>query len=274
MLAQLALAQWAWAQLASAQWAAQWALAQWALAQWALAQWALAQWALAQWALAQWALAQVNIKTFIIALRVIGCLLNGKGGRQRGLPQRRRRVTLALHQLWAHHHLQHPWIWRMRRMRRSCRKFLQKLPLDQRWERTGVSWSRRRRSQRPSVAGRVGAASRCSLGKDRQTFAFYDVLAFEAYLGVGEMVPRSKHSIQGCLHVDDVLIAGDVISIICRVLHRVPEWCMLMQRLTWEKRTGDISTVAFITIYIALVLCVAKLRLWESALASSHLCLS
>ena len=39
------------------------------------------------------------------------------------------------------------------------------------------------------------------------------VLAFKAYLRVGEMVPRSKHSIQGCLHLDDVMIAGDVISI-------------------------------------------------------------
>ena len=39
------------------------------------------------------------------------------------------------------------------------------------------------------------------------------VLAFKAYLRIGEMVPRSKRSTQGCLHVDDVTVADDMITI-------------------------------------------------------------
>ena len=34
------------------------------------------------------------------------------------------------------------------------------------------------------------------------------VLAFKAYLPIGEMVPRSSGTIRGCLHMDDVLYPG------------------------------------------------------------------
>ena len=34
------------------------------------------------------------------------------------------------------------------------------------------------------------------------------VLAFKAYLPIGEMVPRSRGTIRGCLHMDDVLYPG------------------------------------------------------------------
>ena len=39
------------------------------------------------------------------------------------------------------------------------------------------------------------------------------VLAFKAYLRVGEMVPRSRNMVQGCLHMGDVLLSGDIISL-------------------------------------------------------------
>ncbi|KAK2159806.1 hypothetical protein NP493_1687g00007 [Ridgeia piscesae] len=39
------------------------------------------------------------------------------------------------------------------------------------------------------------------------------VLAFKAYLRIGEMVPRSRSMVRGCLHVDDVLISGDLITL-------------------------------------------------------------
>ena len=41
------------------------------------------------------------------------------------------------------------------------------------------------------------------------------VLAFKAYPRVGEMVPRPKHSTQGCLHIDDagLAVAGEMITI-------------------------------------------------------------
>ena len=35
------------------------------------------------------------------------------------------------------------------------------------------------------------------------------VLAFKAYLRIGEMVPRSRGTIRGCLHMDDVLLSGE-----------------------------------------------------------------
>ena len=39
------------------------------------------------------------------------------------------------------------------------------------------------------------------------------VLAFKAYLRVGEMVPRSKGVVSGCLHVSDVFLSGDLMSV-------------------------------------------------------------
>ena len=39
------------------------------------------------------------------------------------------------------------------------------------------------------------------------------VLAFKAYLWIGEMVPRSRGTIRGCLHMDDVLLSGELITI-------------------------------------------------------------
>ena len=39
------------------------------------------------------------------------------------------------------------------------------------------------------------------------------VLAFKAYLCIGEMVPWSRSMVHGCLHVDDVLISGDLITL-------------------------------------------------------------
>ena len=39
------------------------------------------------------------------------------------------------------------------------------------------------------------------------------VLAFKAYLRVGEMVPRSRSMMQRCLQVDDILISGDLITL-------------------------------------------------------------
>ena len=39
------------------------------------------------------------------------------------------------------------------------------------------------------------------------------VLAFKAYLRVGEMVPRSRSMMQRCLQVDDMLISGDLITL-------------------------------------------------------------
>ncbi len=39
------------------------------------------------------------------------------------------------------------------------------------------------------------------------------VTAFRAYLRVGEMVPRSKNRLQGCLMIGDVVIAGDLINL-------------------------------------------------------------
>ena len=39
------------------------------------------------------------------------------------------------------------------------------------------------------------------------------VTAFRAYLRVGEMVPRSKSRLQGCLMIGDVVIAGDLINL-------------------------------------------------------------
>ena len=39
------------------------------------------------------------------------------------------------------------------------------------------------------------------------------VLAFKAYLRVGEMVPRSRSQVQGCLHMGDILLSGDLVSI-------------------------------------------------------------
>lgn len=38
------------------------------------------------------------------------------------------------------------------------------------------------------------------------------VLAFKAYLRVGEMVPRSSRVVQGCLQFQDVTIDGDLIT--------------------------------------------------------------
>ena len=39
------------------------------------------------------------------------------------------------------------------------------------------------------------------------------VLAFKAYLRIGEMVPRSRRTIRGCLYMDDVLLSGEMITI-------------------------------------------------------------
>ena len=39
------------------------------------------------------------------------------------------------------------------------------------------------------------------------------VLAFKAYLRVGEMVPRSRCMVRGCLSLGDVLLSGDLITI-------------------------------------------------------------
>ena len=39
------------------------------------------------------------------------------------------------------------------------------------------------------------------------------VLAFKAYLRVGEMVPRSRRQVWGCLHMGDILLSGDLVSI-------------------------------------------------------------
>ena len=39
------------------------------------------------------------------------------------------------------------------------------------------------------------------------------VLAFRAYLRVGEMVPRSKNSTQTCLHIHDIVMAGESITL-------------------------------------------------------------
>lgn len=39
------------------------------------------------------------------------------------------------------------------------------------------------------------------------------VLAFKAYLRVGEMVPRGRTRVQGCLQMGDVLLSGDLISL-------------------------------------------------------------
>ena len=39
------------------------------------------------------------------------------------------------------------------------------------------------------------------------------VIAFRAYLRVGEMVPRSRNMMQGCLHVGDVTLTGDLINV-------------------------------------------------------------
>ena len=46
------------------------------------------------------------------------------------------------------------------------------------------------------------------------------VLAFKAYLRVGEIVPRSRSQVQGCLHMGDILLSGDLVSIsFCRFKH-------------------------------------------------------
>ena len=39
------------------------------------------------------------------------------------------------------------------------------------------------------------------------------VIVFTAYLRVREMVPRSRNMVQGCLHVGDVKLTGDLINI-------------------------------------------------------------
>ena len=39
------------------------------------------------------------------------------------------------------------------------------------------------------------------------------VLAFKAYLRIGKMVPRSRGTIRGYLHMDDVLSSGELITI-------------------------------------------------------------
>ena len=39
------------------------------------------------------------------------------------------------------------------------------------------------------------------------------VLAFKGYLRVGEMVPRSRSPVQGCLHMSDILLSGYLESI-------------------------------------------------------------
>ena len=39
------------------------------------------------------------------------------------------------------------------------------------------------------------------------------VLAFKVYLREGEMVPRSKGAVSGCLHVTDVFLSGDLMSV-------------------------------------------------------------
>ena len=46
------------------------------------------------------------------------------------------------------------------------------------------------------------------------------VTAFRAYLRVGEMVPRSKNRLQGCLMIGDVVIAGDLINLSFRHFKR------------------------------------------------------
>ena len=39
------------------------------------------------------------------------------------------------------------------------------------------------------------------------------VVAFKVYLHISEMVPRSRSMVCACLHVDDVLLSGDLITI-------------------------------------------------------------
>ena len=39
------------------------------------------------------------------------------------------------------------------------------------------------------------------------------VLAFKVYLRICKMVPRSRSMVRGCLHVDGVLLSGDLITI-------------------------------------------------------------
>ncbi|RLJ22740.1 hypothetical protein DJ031_00315 [bacterium endosymbiont of Escarpia laminata] len=39
------------------------------------------------------------------------------------------------------------------------------------------------------------------------------VLAFKAYLRIGEMVPRARNMVHGCLHMGDVLLSGELIML-------------------------------------------------------------
>ena len=39
------------------------------------------------------------------------------------------------------------------------------------------------------------------------------VLAFQAYLRIGEMIPRSKSDVHGCLRLGDVVIVDDVLTV-------------------------------------------------------------
>ena len=39
------------------------------------------------------------------------------------------------------------------------------------------------------------------------------VLAFKAYLWVGEMKPRSRRMVRGCLSLGDVLLSGDLVTL-------------------------------------------------------------
>ena len=55
------------------------------------------------------------------------------------------------------------------------------------------------------------------------------VTAFRAYLRVGEMAPRSKNRLQGCLLIGDVVIAGDILlycsDILSIIIGKVPNGC-------------------------------------------------
>ena len=63
------------------------------------------------------------------------------------------------------------------------------------------------------------------------------VIAFRAYLRVGEMVPRSRNMVQGCLHVEDVMLTGDLINVsFCRFKHGTQQGPQSLQVRLYQLR--------------------------------------
>ena len=64
------------------------------------------------------------------------------------------------------------------------------------------------------------------------------VLAFKAYLRVGEMVPRSRCMVRGCLSLGDVLLSGDLIAISFRRFKHSAQQGPLSLQVTGEGIPG------------------------------------